>query len=71
MLFYIYLVYIESEQHFELEVATGHNTGATPVHNSATIEHRRAIDRVARDVAAFLTASCVGKVVLLHDNGDQ
>ena len=35
------------------------------------VEHRRAIDRVARDVAAFLTASCVGKVVLLHDNGDQ
>ena len=35
------------------------------------VEHRRAIDRVARDVAAFLTASWVGKVVLLHDNGDQ
>ena len=64
-------MYIESEQQCELEIATGNNTGTATVQNSATVEHRRAIDRVARDVAAFLTASCVGKVVLLHDNGDQ
>ena len=73
----------ESEQLGDMEVASGQNSGTASGQNSGTasgqnngtasgqnngtVECRRAIERVACDVAAFLTASGIGKVVLLHD----
>ena len=47
--------------------ASGQNSGTVSGKNSGTVECRRAIERVACDVAAFLTASGIGKVVLLYD----
>ena len=68
-------VYQESEQLGDMEVAAGQNNGTASGQNSGTVsgqnngtvECRRAIERVACDVAAFLTASGIGKVVLLYD----
>ena len=65
--------YTERESHdTETSSEQTHNTAATTSdHHTQTADYRHAIDRVACDVAAFLTASCVGKVVLLHEIEDD
>ena len=62
--------FTESESYDNIEIDAGQqqSTGTTSGQHSETAEYRQAIDRVAHDVAAFLTASCIGKVVLVHDD---
>ena len=61
--------FTESESYDDnIELAAGQrqSTGTTSGQHSETAEYRQAIDRVAHDVGAFLTASCIGKVILLQ-----